>query len=142
MKVEADLRVAIKAVASEKKRSRWDWEGKKAANTKAINAFMRGPHGDEVRKAKAKKDKAKKMEQAANTMAQEAYAVLRKLGLSYSQGKLDISDEDAFSENGGKYDPKYHGAWTADQVIAELVASPEKDKAAILKKYGIIWGNA
>ena len=56
----------------------------------------------------------------------------------YGIGELmQINDERLFMSKGGALPPSAATSWTADQVLAELVASPEKDRLKILKKYDL-----
>ena len=142
MKVEADLRNAIRAVASDRKRARYEYEAKDAAMRRSVSGLMKAvpAAAKVVKEAKAKISKHLKLEAEARKLYRDAMASLYKYGLKANgAGKVSVDNEDVFRQHGGNLDGRYSGSWTPEQVIAELVAAPEKEKAAILKKYGIIW---
>ena len=147
MKVDADLRQAIKAVAVSAKKSRYDRDARTKAQSIAIRKFCAtSMHAKGVKVALAKIKAANAKARAADKEESDAQKVLASVGLrAYTEYKqtevrLDIKDEEVFADCGGVIDARYSTSWDTEQVVAELVAAPEKDKTAILKKYGIIWG--
>ncbi len=145
MRIDANLRAAIKAVAETAKRQTYNRAARDAARSAAVANYVATKNAAPVREAYAAYTKANKAVQVAEEVMAKADAVANNHGLHFSPYKSEkaqtsINNDSDFVNAGGKLPPEFTNGWDANQVIAELVAAPEKDKAAILKKFGIIWG--
>ena len=135
MKIEQDLRIAIKAAADQSKRNSNSWE-KSKNREEAIAKFLKSFPQKAMRLKKLQTDYAngKKLQELCEQKAQ------KELGLSLYdyRGRIEIHSEAAFTKAGGKI-PKTD-EFTAEQVITEYAGAKTKTEAAtVLKKFGIVW---
>lgn len=145
MRVDADLRQAINAVAATAKKQVYNRAAREEARQAAIVVYMATKKAAPVRAALVAYTKAKKAAIAAEAEMENADTIANKHGLHFISYRAEkpyaaLNNDSDFVRAGGKLPPEFTDGWDANQVIAELVAAPEKDKLAILKKYGIIWG--
>ena len=131
MKVDADLRAALRAAEKGQQRNFETREQKRKERKAALDVFL-----------KSSKPLAKKLKQAmadlrkAKAQVAAAEATMDKCGVSsYS---MDIDNDEEFRRAGGDIAP-VHEAWKAETVIAELLAAKPQRFKAVLAKYGINW---
>jgi hypothetical protein len=134
MRVEQDLRIAIKAAANASKNQ------DRAKNERILI--------DEwIKKYPAKAAKARALVKqilAADAAERKAREQLEKqFGLMRSSwigdGEFRLSDEAMFAKAGGDTGIK-RPRFTEDQVISEYAGAPTKEAAEkVLQRYGIVW---
>jgi hypothetical protein len=130
MKIDHDLRQAIKAACKKQPRQQSSWEIRERVWKEAMLTLP-----ESVKKTIAAKQK--EIEKAKLTIS-KAQIVLTELGLNYS-GEC-IEDEEKFLKAGGKLvKPERNEHWTEETAIARIAAAAPTDGAAILKEYGIDW---
>lgn len=128
MKIDTDLRLAIKA--AERAQPRNDWQARHKSETEAIQALIAKPkYSTSIKKALADVKRGKAILERANE-------VITALGISRDLDR--IYDGDKFRKAGGILKSKIE-EWKSDEVMKELLAAPDKDRAKILLKYGINW---
>lgn len=131
MKIDSDLRCAIKS--SERAQPSTNWETRQNANRKAIADLIE-------RKPSIKKalSKAKVLDSKSDLYRAMSRKLVEPFGICINDNSR-IDDESNFVKSGGKLPlpPKRH--WKADEVIAELAAASPKHMKSILAKYSIRW---
>lgn len=129
MKIEADLRIAIRAAVNERNntinRNHW-WE-RQAASVKALAENPRH---------KAKLMKARRVLDNANAASRKAHAVFEALGID--SGLRQVTNEEAFKKAGGVILEK-EKPLRLDHVMTSLAAADKKGAAKIIKDLGIRW---
>ncbi len=138
MKVDSDLRAAIRA--AEKAQPEITWETREKAEREAIqDLFNRIPKH---------KRKAQALVNSINRHRKEldsCHSKLRDLfGIQLHDGKLQLHRREEYLSNfekaGGNLkfnEPKRR--WRSESIIAELAAAKPAEAKAILKRIGIIW---
>lgn len=130
MKIDADLRAAIRS--AEKMQPQDDWESRSRAAKETITALLKSR-----RYARAYQRALLQKKQGA-ALLDQANEFFRSLGLS--SGADRIEDDQKFVKAGGALPPPPLRRWKFDTVMAELAAAPdEKAGAKILQRYGINW---
>lgn len=129
MKIDHDLRAAIRSAHSAQRRNRdgfnrWDAEKKAIAEIAKIPAV-----GAKLRKAKTLRAKASLWNAAADDLE-------KSVGIHNANY---IHDHALFQKSGGRAIIEPGKPWGFDAVMAELAAASEKDGKAILKRIGIDW---
>lgn len=134
MKVEQDLRIAIKAAANASKN-----QDKSKTDRQLIEDWIK------KNPAKAAKARAfiKRMRDADEIKTKAKFELAKQFGLCESHwqglGEFCICDEGNFRDAGGKIATKLP-KFSEDQVIAEYAAAKTKQEAEkVLAKYGIVW---
>lgn len=129
MKIDTDLRLAIRS--AEKAQSQDNWETKSAHRKESIAALLRLP------KHAAKYKIACKQLQTSAKIRGLAAKFFDDLGINTA---LDhIHNDDRFAAAGGKMLPKKNVRWSFDIIMAQLVQAEPKEGAKILAKLGIKW---
>lgn len=132
MKLEQDLRIAIKSAASASRNQ------SRAKSEKVLIEEWMKKHPTKATKARA----LAKAIQAAESAEQKAREQLEKqfgLNLRSWRGELSIGNERNFQKVGGDIGTK-RPQFSENEVIAEYVAARTKaEAAAVLAKYGIVW---
>lgn len=132
MKLEQDLRIAIKSAAAASR-----VQNRVKSEQVLIDEWMK------KNPAKATKARAVvKAIQAAESAEKKSREQLKKqFGLNFNcwRGELSIANEKGFIKVGGNIGTK-RPKFNEDEVIAEYVAARTKaEAAAVLAKYGIVW---
>lgn len=141
MKINADIRAAIRAADAIQRHSSNDYIARRETEKAAIKKFVATHSAAKRFLAKAESDLA-----TADKLSASAQTVISGYGLTrrYHSGEhgisLAIDDDKRFIAAGGKYERKERARWTFNQVMAELAsAKDEASGVAILAKYGINW---
>lgn len=134
MKIEQDLRIAIKAAANASKR-----QDQSKSDKDLINEWIK-KHPSKATQARALVKKIATSDAAERKARDE---LEKKFGLSQSSwrgnGEFSMADEKAFAKAGGKIATK-RPKFSDDEVIAEYASAKTKEEAEIvLAKYGIVW---
>lgn len=130
MKIDTDLRLAIKAAVRLHNTTKCDWDAfhkEQAAAIKLVTAMPR--HKKSIEKAKA--DLA-----AADAMRAKAYKVFENLGINSDLN--NVRNEDKFKKAGGTVVTK-NKTIDPDNVIAQIARADKKEAEAIIKQLGIKW---
>jgi hypothetical protein len=134
MRVEQDLRIAIKAAANVSKN-----QDKSKTDRQLVEEWVK------KNPAKAAKARAlvKKIEQADAAEKNARLQLEKQFGLSQSHwrgcGEFTLTDEAMFQKAGGKIATKL-AKFSEEQVITEYAAAKTKQEAEkVLAKYGIVW---
>lgn len=136
MKIDSNLRAAIRAAFNAQPNYGWQMEAEQ--NRQAIAALFKAkPYlGKRARALMAKEIKAQKELNAASQ------ALCVEFGLRVSEGLFEFSrcggGHDQFKKLGGKL-PTKNVKWRYRTAMAELVMADPSDEQTILKKYGINW---
>lgn len=133
MKIDSDLRIAIRA--AEKAQPHENWDLKQARNKAAVAALIAAKPAVAagLKSAQRRLTQIKKL----NAKVQE---FLNLAGLRlYGDEPVTIGDEAAFVKAGGKLPGQGSKRWKFDAVMAELANANEKQGEAILKRIGINW---
>lgn len=134
MKVDADLRVAIRAAV--RCQGHLTWQDKLAIQQKAIAELLK-------RKPTLKRKYTATLKRLAklNTERDRVKAELDSLGFTLeakgNPGK--VFSVECFAKQGGNLPENYDQRFTEAQVVSELASAPEKRRQEILKKYGLDW---
>ncbi len=136
MKIDTDLRLAIKS--AEKSQPQDDWKMREESAKKAIaDLFKRKPSIARDAKSLVQKSmKAYAVHEASVKSLCEKYG-LRKDGDGFLFSNCS-GGEGRFEKIGGKV-PAKSKRWTFDAVMRELATATPKEGAAILKRLGINW---
>jgi hypothetical protein len=128
MKIDTDLRQAVRSACNAQPREDWTHRG---AKTKlAIEQCLILPkHYKRAVQMMKLQEKAK-----ADLVVAEKF--FNALGIAGSLSH--IQNETTFKRNGGVV-PKDVTPWRYDDVMKELAAATPKNRNAILKRYGINW---
>lgn len=134
MKVEQDLRIAIKAAANASKNQ------DKSKTDRELIAEWVNKYPAKAAKARAL---LKKIEQADAAEKNARLQLEKQFGLGQSHwrgnGDFVLCDEDKFTKVGGKIATKVP-KFSEDAVIAEYAAAKTKQEAEkVLAKYSIVW---
>lgn len=131
MKIEADLRIAIRS-AEKAQPCRDNWTERREAKKKSIADLLK-------KKPKLAKQiaMADKMGRRADAMLEVSKEPYERIGINRQLN--DIFDEEKFIKSGGVLSGPMASRWKADSVIAELLAADKSQQKTILKKYGIKW---
>lgn len=137
MKINADLRMAVRSAYNGQKKSlNGSWDVRHKAEQAAVEAFL-SAH------PKARKDllAARARINKANQEVHDAGQVIKSFGLEvgYNGEAYRMGDAKAFIKAGGHFKFTESQKWSFDQVMAELAGASEKNATAILKRYGIVW---
>lgn len=137
MKIDTDLRLAIKS--AEKAQPQDDWRTRETANKAAIaDLFKRKPAiGVAAKKLVEKSQKAYTAYEAANKALCEQFG-LRKDSDGFTFSNCDDGHK-RFAKIGGKVPSQTTRRWSFDAVMRELATATPKEGAAILKRLGINW---
>src|SRR5262245_19658500 len=135
MKIDSDLRIAIKS--AEKAQNR-DSGAEERAKKEAVSSFLKSGTTQAKMVLKAHSNY-----KAAMAKCTESRKAVEKLGLRFDSESVTLdygsSSQDTF-EKKTKTKIKHHqGPWRADRVILELLSADPNEGNAILKKYGIKW---
>ncbi len=142
MKIDTDLRLAIKA--AERNQPQDTWTQRALREQASISDWMK-KFPAKAKKALALREKAYKA--AAIVSAAEA-ELCKEFGLRRAHEADNANKKFSFSHCGGNAEQfmraggKVHAEsikWKADSVIARLAAAEPKDAALILKGLGINW---
>jgi len=141
MKIDTDLRLAIKA--AERAQPHESWDIRRDAEQKSIVDFFK--------KYPAKARRAKRLDADIATMEKKLAAAKKELCDSYGLQTNSRSDYKTgftysncggsganFTKAGGKIPAKY-APWKADDVIAQIARATAKEGAKIIKSLGINW---
>ncbi len=138
MKIETDLRLAIKS--AEKAQPAESWEERNKAERKAIEDLIKKP-----RVSLAVKRLVRTIQKSSKKLDECRSLLCKGFGLRIrdtSTGELEFANCDgnrtAFVKAGGKV-PVKNVRWRYDNVMAQLAAASDKEGRAILKKLGINW---
>jgi hypothetical protein len=134
MKVDSDLRAAIRAAV--KFQGVMTWFDKLKVQQDAIAELLKRNPAIKKRYIAAEK-KLAKLRAAKELAENQLYQFGFTLEARGNPGK--VRDSEAFAKVGGKLPENYDQRFTEAQVIAELASAPESKRAAILKKYGMVW---
>lgn len=129
--------MAVRSAYNVMKKARdTSWDDRRKAQVEAVEKFLRANP-----KARANIKRAEAAIARCDAQRTEAREVIAGYGLGrdYGHGQYGIENSDKFTKAGGRFDFKDVQKWSFDQVMAELAAAKEKDAAAILKRFGIIW---
>lgn len=130
MKIDTDLRIAVRAAVKLHNETKCDWSAYHADQTKAIAAVAAKPR-NKRKIAKAKADMA-----AAKVIRDKAYDVFKALGIN---GDLDrVEDAELFKKAGGVLVTK-NKCIDADITLGRLATADDKEGAQIIKQLGIKW---
>ena len=131
MKIDTDLRLAIRSAEKAQPYYNDSWSEQRERETAAIaDLFKRKPAlAKTAQRATAAIERHQKR-------VQVEVAKIRAIGLD--TGLRTVGNEDAFRKVGGRL-PDRKKRWKFDAVMAELAAADEKEAPRILKKYGIKW---
>lgn len=132
MKIDQDLRVAIRAAANNQPRRDYSKERdfEKAEILRVVTSIPEWARAHKKHQARLKR---------AQKECAEAEKFYAHLGVVASL--TGIRDYQKFKLAGGKVPPE-HSTWKAEVVIAELTAATPKRGKELLKKYGINWESA
>ncbi len=136
MKIDTDLRLAIKS--AEKMQPQDDWRAREAANRASIaELFKRKPTiGAAAKKLLAKIKKAEETRLAAEQALCKQFG-LRKDGVNFAFANCG-DGAGQFEKVGGKLQQK-HVRWSFDAIMRELATATPAEGAKIIKRIGIIW---
>jgi hypothetical protein len=132
MKIDTDLRAAIRSAYLQRKRTADDWAVRRAAEKAAIAALLKSKPALARRVAKARADANR-----ANIAAAKASQIISAIGISHDGER--IHDTELFVKAGGAFKFSEAPRWTFDQVMAQLASATPREGAAILTKLGINW---
>lgn len=128
MKIDSDLRLAIRA--SERCQPTSTWEQKNKDRQAAIKKVVGNPkHAPKIKAAKAR---IKRL----NAAIARAESVMHELGLTADLDR--IRDDALFYKAGGRIIPSLP-KWTYDAVMKELAEATPAEGAKILKRLKIRW---
>lgn len=130
MKIDTDLRLAIKAAIKHHNKTKCDWNAWGDDQKKAVEKLASMP------KYKSKIKKALADLQLASDIRDNAYKVFGILGIDSSMDR--IRDEEKFEAAGGAV-VKKNKELSEDTIMAELASATPKQAAEIIKKLGIKW---
>jgi hypothetical protein len=141
MKIDADLRAAIKA--AEKAQPRDSWSERQKAADAAIHAFLKKRPSLKKKICLLLQSRAS-LQLALEEKTADLNKVLWPLGLTANNTKVcesflnDDDDAERFVKAGGVL-PKIPERWKSDVLIAKLAAADPKHRGSILKEHGINW---
>lgn len=129
MKIDTDLRIAIRSVLATQKESD-SWSERRRKESSAIAALLKQPHIS-VKVRTAKRDLKR-----ASDLNKKAGVFFDSIGLC--RGANSIIDEEKFIKSGGKFahDPRPQ---RFEVVMARIAAASEADGRKIIKELGINW---
>lgn len=138
MKIDTDLRLAIKAAANAQPQS--DWRAEEDANRAAIaDLFRRKPViAATVRKLAARIKKAEQEEQEARQQLCEKFGLRTDGPDTFTFSQCGEGGKKTFQKAGGVLPQKFV-RWNYDTVMTELAKATPAEGAAILKRLGINW---
>lgn len=137
MKIDSDLRLAIRSVLNERKATRnnfclWKEERKAATALIAAKPRIASIVGRALKNIKSLK-----------TQLNQQHKLISKFGLSFSNGVIDIDGaeggEERFIKHGGKIPVPPPAADTFDNLMARLATATEPEGKKILTHLGIEW---
>lgn len=145
MKIDTDLRAAIRSAYIIHKHSNKDYAARNKAEQQAIaDLFKAKPVVRySITKARAEINKLKEKIEAINRQIGETGLVesfyRTTSGVDEHTG-YNISDQKKFAKVGGKFRFKEPKKWTFDAVIAQLASADETTGKKLLREIGIRWG--
>lgn len=127
MKIDTDLRMAIRAAVDNRKQLNSDYY---AIRKKAVRELLESQrYRKRYRVAKSRLEKSKKLEEAANKFFHE---------LGFYNGGDQIRDDDAFRRAGGKLPIKSDNP-SFSALMFKISNASKSHGAKILKELGIVW---
>lgn len=136
MKIDSNLRAAIRSAANAQPQD--DWRAKEKEEKESIAAFFAkypARHKEAIRLIETEKKARATAEKASSDLCE-------KFGLTHYGGETKFANcgrgSETFKKAGGKL-PTQGVRWKFDAVMAELAAADEKQGAAILARIGIKW---
>lgn len=141
MKIDADLRAAIKA--AEKAQPADSWSERRKVTDAAIQAFLKKKPALRKKLALLLQSRAS-LRSSIQKKKDEIDALLWPLGLTATDDGIceafvyDDENAEKFAKAGGVI-PSMPKRWKADALIAKLAAADPKHRDSILKEHGINW---
>lgn len=130
MKIDTDLRLAIKSAAASQPSN--NWQTQRQAHRDVIQAlFNRKPS------LRLESMNAKEKIRKSHKLDEEARAFYNSIGIRSDLD--DIHDSAKFIAAGGKLPASSKCRWSYDAVMTEIAAAEPNGLKGILKKYGINW---
>lgn len=130
MKIDQDLRIAIRSVVNARKNnSTWEEQAKQRRKSIA-DLLSRKKHNQKAKIAKQRLKKAEQLKDAAESF-------YNSLGL-YSHNDSSIRDDEKFITAGGLM-PDEPKKQSFDEIMASIARADNKQGIKILNALGIIW---
>lgn len=135
MKIDTDLRLAIKAAEkAQKQNSRSTWNDRQEQERKNIARFVR----DNAAKGRLAGSLAKRYKDVSETL-NAIHTDLGAMGLAVNSNGLYLNDRERFIKAGGTGPIEEAKPWVAEYVMAEIAKATPKEAAKILIRIGINW---
>lgn len=128
MKIDTDLRQAVRSACNAQPRTDWREDEKRRAA--AIQELINKP------KHKHRLARTLSVIKKSKNELESAHETLSSIGIS--SNLTSFTDDELFVKAGGVI-PKGIKPWGFDDVMKELAAAAPTQRKAILKKYGINW---
>lgn len=130
MKIDTDLRFAIKAAIRQHNETKCNWSVFREDQEAAVKKLAESP------KYRARIKRAKAGLAEAEALKEKHSKIFSELGISHDLDR--IYDDDKFEAAGGLVVTK-HKTLDADSILADIAKADKRQAEAIIKKLGIKW---
>lgn len=130
MKIDTDLRLAIKAAVRQHNETKCDWTTYRNDQSEAIKKLVSSP------KYRAKIKRASAQIKVAASIKEKAQMVFDNLGINYCMDR--IYDDGKFEAAGGAVITK-NKTLDVDSILADIAKADKKQADKIIKDLGIKW---